>query len=287
MTEPLFRRALFAGVGLIGGSLALAAKRAGLIETAVGYGRNLATLERAKELGLIDEIFTDPSMACADADLLFVAVPVTGTVPLICDLEPHLRDDCIVTDGGSVKGEIVASIPVGVRFVGGHPVAGTEKSGPNAAFADLYKDHYTILTPTADTDADALAKVTRLWEGVGATVVTMTPADHDKALAVISHLPHLAAYALVETLEEEDPDGIVGKLVAGGFKSATRIAASHPEMWRDIFAMNKKATLDAVALFRDKLDTFTDAIEEERFDDLLAMLIRVRELKLALDKEGS
>ncbi len=290
VTEPLFSRALIAGVGLIGGSLALVAKEAGLIGTTVGYGRNRETLERAKALGLVDEIATDPVEACRGVDLVFVATPVESVVPLIATLAPHLPDGCVVTDGGSVKGAIVeqvASLPKRFRFVGGHPVAGTEKSGPDAAFAELYRDHYTILTPTGETDADALTKVTRLWEGVGARVVTMTPADHDKALAVISHLPHLAAYALVETLDEEDADGIIAPFVAGGFKSATRIAASSPEMWRDIFSMNRTATLEAVAMFRRQLDRFATAIEEERHDDLLAMLERVRRLKRNLDKDRS
>ncbi|MBF0171179.1 MAG: prephenate dehydrogenase/arogenate dehydrogenase family protein [Nitrospinae bacterium] len=286
---PLFSRALFAGVGLIGGSLALAAREAGLIGTAVGYGRNRETLEQALALGIVDEIATDPAAACAGADLLFVATPVESVAGLVERLAPHLPDGCVVTDGGSVKGAIVerlARLDPRLPFVGGHPVAGTEKSGPQAAFATLYKDRYTILTPVADTDPGALAKVARLWEGVGAKVVTMTPADHDRALAMISHLPHLTAYALVDTLAEGDPDDRVGRFIAGGFKSTTRIAASDPAMWRDIFSMNRAATLDAVRMFAAHLARFADAIEEERYDDLLAMLRRARERKLALDERA-
>jgi prephenate dehydrogenase len=289
MAERLFAKGVFVGTGLIGGSLALAAKQAGLIGTTVGYGRNEITLARARALGLIDDYRTDPAAALAGADFLFFATPVESVVPLALGLAPHMAPGLIVSDGGSVKGAIVrgleGKLPAGIRFVGGHPIAGSEKSGPDAADPGLYRDHYAILTPTPTTDADALDKVVRLWEGVGAKTLTMDIDDHDAALAIISHLPHLVAYALVNTLKDEDPDRIVGKFVAGGFKGATRIAASHPEMWRDIFAMNRTATLAAVARFKDHLDRFAAAIEEERFDDLLTMLEQVRALKLALDAQ--
>ncbi len=274
--KPIFKRAVIAGVGLIGGSLALAGKKRGIFETVVGLGRRESTLGLAKKLGIVDEITTDPIAAAKGADLFFAATP-PGSIALICEkIAPYLPDGCIVTDGGSVKEKIVArldkNLPPHLRFIGGHPVAGTERSGPEAAFDTLYNGRYTALTPTDKTDDEAVLLVTRMWEGVGASVVTLSPKEHDAAMAVISHLPHLAAYALVETLSEADRDGSIKRFVAGGFKDITRIAASDPGMWREIFAMNKGNLLDSIGHFEAWMGRFKKAIETNDFDTVQKLL---------------
>ncbi len=285
--EPLFERAVIAGVGLIGGSLALAGKKAGLFKTTVGFGRTAATLEKAMELGVVDETTTDISEAVDGADFFFAAVPVETIVPLCLSVGPKLAQGCVITDGGSVKGHIVkeleGALPAGVRFVGGHPVAGTEKSGPEAAFETLFEGRYTILTPTDSTDSEAVALVRKMWEGAGSKVVTMSPEEHDAALATISHMPHLVAYALVQALDEADSGASIRRFVAGGFKDTTRIAASHPAMWRDIFSMNRDKVLASVKLFESCLTEFTSAIEENDFDGLEKKLEKIRDLRLGIE----
>ncbi|MGK7346631.1 MAG: prephenate dehydrogenase [Candidatus Nitrospinota bacterium M3_3B_026] len=286
--KPLFQRAVIAGVGLIGGSLALAGKRAGLFGSVTGVSRNPATVDAAVKLGIIDEGFTDVEKAAAGADLFFAAVPVESIVPLCKSAAPYLEPGAVVTDGGSVKTRIVeqldAALPSSVRFVGGHPIAGTEKSGPRAAFAELFEGRYTILAPTGKTDPGALAKVKTMWEGVGSTVVEMSPEEHDRALAVISHLPHLAAYALVDTLDRLDADGTIRRFIAGGFKDTTRIAMSDAAMWRDIFSMNKDQTLKALEEYEKALAALRGAIVEERFGELGDALEKIRRARLGMEE---
>lgn len=287
--KPIFERVVIAGVGLIGGSLAIAGKKAGIFGTVAGLGRTQTTLDRALELGIADEIFSDPKDALKGADLLFVATPVETIIPFCISSAPFLEDGCVVTDGGSVKGKIVreleAGLPSSVKFVGGHPVAGTEKSGPDSAFATLYENRYTIVTPTEKTDPDALDRIIKMWRAVGSKVVTMTPDEHDEALAVISHLPHLTAYALVETLDKADTSGKIKKFVAGGFKDITRIAASHPQMWRDIFSMNRAEVLRSVERFEASIAGFKKDIENEDFDSLLKKLENARNLRLGIESQ--
>lgn len=285
--KPLFQRAVIAGAGLIGGSLALAGRRAGLFGSVTGVSRSAATLDAAGELGIIDEAFTDVEKAAEGADLFFAAVPVESIIPLCESAAPYLEPGAVVTDGGSVKARIVelldAALPSSVRFVGGHPIAGTEKSGPRAAFAELFEDRYTILTPTGKTDPGALAKVKAMWEGVGSKVVEMSPEEHDRALAVISHLPHLAAYALVDTLDRIDADGAIRRFIAGGFKDTTRIAMSDASMWRDIFSMNRNETLKALEEHEKSLAALRGAIEQERFDELEKALERIRRARMGME----
>ncbi len=286
----LFERAVIAGVGLIGGSLALAGKKAGLFGKVVGLSRNQATIEKAVELGIIDEGTTDPQKGVKGADLLFVATPVQSIAPLILSVEKSLEPDCIVTDGGSVKGPIVDQIEKRLkfpeRFVGAHPVAGDEKSGPESAFPTLYEDRYTILTPTDITSMRAVERIEKMWQAVGSKTVIMTPEKHDTALAAISHLPHLVAYCLVESLDECDPEGVARAFIAGGFKDTTRIAASHPGMWRDIFDMNREKTLEMVATFERQLSDYKKIISEGDFDRLEEKLRRVRDLRLSMSGES-
>lgn len=285
----LFERAVIAGVGLIGGSLALAGKKAGVFGKVVALSRNPETIEKAIKLGIADEGGASPEAVVKDADLFFAATPVETIIPLCLSVGPKLKPGCVVTDGGSVKGKIVseleAGLPRDVPFIGGHPVAGTEKSGPEAAFPSLYENRYTVLTPTDNTDAAALDKVKMMWERVGAKIVIMSPEEHDKILAVISHLPHLAAYALVEALDEFDSTGDARRFIAGGFKDTTRIAASDPKMWRDIFSMNKDEVLKSLDLFQASVESLKEDIKKERFDALEERLVKIK--KLRLDMENS
>ena len=242
------------GVGLIGGSFALALKDAGLVGEVVGVGRGVDNLQKALQLGIIDSYTTDPVEGVIDADLIFLATPVLSIGEVVAKIADHLKPGAILTDGGSVKGAIVDAIepllPVGVHFVPGHPIAGTEHSGAEAAFATLYQDRRCILTPTAQTDAEALNKVQTLWEAIGSDVVIMEVEKHDRVLAAISHLPHMVAYALVVAGSSYDRyEENVLEYSAGGFKDFTRIASSDPTMWRDIALTNKEALIEMMTHF--------------------------------------
>lgn len=281
--EPLFVRAVIVGAGLIGGSLAIAGKRAGLFGVVAGVGRNEKTLEKARHLGIIDEAHTDIEEAVKGADLLFVSTPVESIVDIIMKAAPYLDSTCIITDGGSVKGPIVTGVEEKYGqasfFIGGHPIAGGEKSGPEAADADLFENHYTILTPTKKTDAQVVEKVESMWRGVGARIIYMSPEDHDETLAMISHLPHIAAYSLVDALSEADTKGDMKKLIAGGFRDTTRIASSHPSMWRDIFSMNRQKVIESMTLYEKRLAEYRRLIEEGDFDSLEERLTKVRDAR--------
>lgn len=287
----LFERAVIAGVGLIGGSLAIGGKERGLFRKTVGLGRTRRTLEKALELGVVDEVYDDIGEACAGADLFFAAAPVESIVPLCLKAAQSLPQDCVITDGGSVKGKLTGELTEKLanpsRFVGGHPIAGTEKSGPESAFLTLYENRYTILTPTPVTSPEALRKVRAMWEGVGSKVVEMTPEAHDRALAVISHLPHVAAYALVETLTALDPDKAFRGFAAGGFRDTTRIAGSHPEMWRDIFSMNAHEVVNAIREYEKSLAGMRKAIEEGDFAGLTKRLGKARQAKQEMENGRS
>lgn len=287
--DYLFERAVIAGVGLIGGSLAMGGKERGLFRKTVGFGRTRRTLEKALELGVVDEICDDIATACAGADLFFAASPVESIVPLCMKAAQSLPPDCVITDGGSVKGKLIAELMGKLvnpsRFVGGHPIAGTEKSGPESAFSTLYENRYTILTPTPVTSPEALRKVRLMWEGLGSKVVEMTPEGHDRALAVISHLPHVAAYALVETLGVMDPAKAFRGFAAGGFRDTTRIAGSHPEMWRDIFSMNADEVVNAIREYEKSLAGMRKAIEEGDFDGLTKRLEKARQARMEIEQK--
>lgn len=255
---PLIGRLAIIGVGLIGGSLARVLRERGEVGEIVGIGRGEANLQRAVELGVIDRYSLDPVAGVAGADLVFLATPVCAIADIVARIAPALASGCVVTDGGSVKEEIVAAceplMPAGTFFVGGHPIAGTEKSGVDASFATLYQGRRCIVTPTADTDQGALSKVVRMWEIAGSEVVLMGVAKHDRVVAAISHLPHMVAYALVDAVGDYDRfDESILKYSAGGFKDFTRIASSDPIMWRDIAMMNREAVLEMMDFFEGYL----------------------------------
>jgi len=246
------------GVGLIGGSFALALKQAGAVGQVVGLGRNRATLEQALNLGLIDVIGEDWASALADADLVLLGMPVGQMSGVMAELAPHLHAKTVVTDGGSTKGDVVAAARAALgdkigQFVPGHPIAGAEKSGPTAALGDLYQDRRVVLTPLAENAPTAVALVRDAWQACGARVTQLSPEGHDRVFAAVSHLPHLLAYALVHDIAQRDNAPLLFDFAAGGFRDFTRIASSHPEMWRDICLANRQALLQELDVYTAQL----------------------------------
>ena len=258
------------GTGLIGGSLCLALKEAGAVNNIIGAGRSEATLQKAQQLGIIDAYDLDISNAVKQADIIFVSVPLGAMESVFAQIDAGLKragnKTAIITDAGSSKRQ-VQQIAEKVfaddanRFVAGHPIAGTENSGPAAAFAELYKNRRVILTPTADTDDAAVKRVTELWQTVGAEVENMDAEHHDKVLAATSHLPHMLAFGLVHCLENMDDIEDVFRFAAGGFRDVTRIASSDPVMWRDICLNNQQPILDMMKRYKDELDMLYNALE--------------------------
>ncbi len=254
----MIERLAIIGVGLIGGSFARALREAGAVRSVVGIDRSRLNLEEALSLGICDEITQDPASGVRGADLVFISVPVCAIPGIVAEIAPVLAPGCIVTDGGSVKaaivGECEALMPSGSFFVGGHPIAGTEHTGAAASFATLYRGRRCILTPTERTDAGSLDLVAGLWRLAGADVCFMEPGHHDRIFAEISHLPHMAAYALVHAVGTADVEGEnVLSYTAGGFRDFTRIASSDPAMWRDIALMNREALLHSIDGFSTSL----------------------------------
>jgi cyclohexadieny/prephenate dehydrogenase len=267
---PMFKRLALIGVGLIGSSISHAARRAGLVGEIVGASPTPATRERAVELGLVAKMYADPADAVRGADLVILCSPV-GTYEAVAKaIGPHLEQGAIVTDVGSVKCAVVRDVaphvPEGVHFIAGHPIAGTEQSGPDAGFAELFDGRWCILTPGDTVDKDALAKLQEFWRKLGSEVEIMAPEHHDMVLAITSHLPHLIAYNIVNTAAhlERVTDTEVIKFSAGGFRDFTRIAASDPVMWRDVFLNNKDAVLEMLGRFSEDLSSLQRAI---RFGD--------------------
>jgi prephenate dehydrogenase len=263
----IFRKMVVVGVGLIGGSLALDAKRHRLVEEIIGFGRSEQNLRFAKKHGIVDRYLLDEGDTPKDTDFLLSATPVGAEVSTTARFLPALPQGCIVSDVGSVKGEIVRGmeklLPPGIHFVGAHPIAGSEQWGAEAAKTDLFVLHRCILTPTRKTDEQALKKVATLWRRVGARVEMMDPETHDKILGVISHLPHVLVYALVNSLARTQVPGVdLKSYCAGGFKDFTRIASSRPELWRDICLMNRKSIGQTLGDYIKNLERLKGWIEK-------------------------
>ncbi|MCK4739753.1 MAG: prephenate dehydrogenase/arogenate dehydrogenase family protein [Deltaproteobacteria bacterium] len=296
-SAPYFKKVTIIGVGLIGGSLAISLKEKGMVGSVTGVGRSLPNLERAVELGVIDDFTCDATEGVKDADLIFIAVPVTSIAKVVSEASNGFKVGAIITDGGSVKGAVIDAVkkvlPKGVHFVPGHPIAGTEHSGVEAAFLGLYTGKRCILTPTEHTDKDALKQVHRLWEAVGSDVVIMDSVSHDLILAAISHLPHVIAYSLVNTVAEsslqhstdsgieESGKGILS-YSAGGFKDFTRIASSSPDMWTEICALNKDALLRCIDDFEGSIKQIRSLIAEEKFDKLNQIFSKAKKVRDSL-----
>jgi prephenate dehydrogenase len=267
------------GTGLIGGSFSLALKQAGAVREVLGVGRNAARLTVARELGLIDRA-VDWAEA-GQADCILLALPVGETAAVLKNLAPHLKAGAIVTDAGSTKAKVVAAAraELGARFgdfVPGHPIAGSEQSGPGAARADLYQGKKVVLTPQTDTHAAALATVQALWEAAGAQVELLDADLHDRVFAAVSHLPHLAAFALVDELAQRADGDTFFRFAASGFRDFTRIAGSSPEMWRDIALANRDAVLTELDAYVAALQSLRLAVAGEDADALLTLFSRAR-----------
>ncbi len=262
------------GVGLIGGSLALALKKARFVETIVGCSRDEAHLRKAVDLGVIDDFELDPKLAAQGADIIFLSVPMRAMKQVMGEFASIVGPDTIITDGGSSKASIVAAAEnvfgsVPPNFVPGHPIAGREKSGVTAAIESLYQDHKVILTPLRQTNPNAIATVRRMWESVGAHVETLKVKQHDSVLAATSHLPHVVAYAMVETLSKTTYVDEIFHYAAGGFRDLSRIASSDPTMWRDICLENKQAILEMIDAYQQNLDSIKSKIAGDDAEGLL------------------
>ncbi|MDO9221325.1 MAG: prephenate dehydrogenase/arogenate dehydrogenase family protein [Thiobacillus sp.] len=267
------------GVGLIGGSFALGLKQAGAVRHVLGVGRDPARLAAARELGLIDSV-ADYAQA-GQADCILLALPVGETEAVLRQLAPHLKPGAIITDAGSTKLNVIeaAHAALGARcvdFVPGHPIAGSEQSGPAAARADLFLGKKVVLTPQADTRADALATVRMLWEAAGAQVETLDAALHDRVFAAVSHLPHLAAFALVDELAQRADGDTFFRFAASGFRDFTRIAGSNPEMWRDIALANREAVLAELDAYLAALQALRSAVSAQDAEAMQAIFSRAR-----------
>ena len=256
------------GVGLIGGSLAKALKKANYCQKIVGCSRNENNLKRAVELGVIDSYSLDPAEAAKNADIILLAVPLGAMEHVLNKIKHSLRDDAIITDAGSSKASVIAAVNNVftngyARFVAGHPIAGREQSGVEAAIDDLYIGRRTILTPLDSTDESAVLAVASMWEVAGANIELMQVEQHDKVLAATSHLPHLLAYNLVETLSRSEESEDIFRYAAGGFKDFTRIASSDPVMWRDICMANSNAILEMIENYQNSLSELASLIENK------------------------
>jgi prephenate dehydrogenase len=288
-SEPEFGKLVVFGVGLIGGSFALALKAAGQVTEVVGFGRSVATLKQALDLGLIDRIGVNPGQEMMGADLVLLATPVGKMPEIMARIAPYLEAETVVTDGGSTKSDVAAAAREHFggkvrQFVPGHPIAGAENSGAAAARADLFRGRKVVLAPLPENPVLNVARVRSAWEWCGGEVFELPPEEHDRIFAAVSHLPHLLSFALVHDLAVREKASLYFDFAASGFRDFTRIAASHPEMWRDICLANRAALLGELERYQKRLDDLRDALS--RADG--AMLYRVfDEARAARRKWGS
>jgi len=292
MTTPMFERVALIGIGLIGSSLSHAIRRGGLARTIVGHAQSEKTRETALRLGLVSSVYASAEEAVRGADLVILCAPVGACGAIAKELGPSLAHGAIVTDVGSVKGAIVRDVgpfvPKGVHFIPGHPIAGTEHSGPEAGFAELFDGRWCILTPPPDADPAAVAKLSAFWQGLGSHIEVMGAEHHDMVLAITSHVPHLIAYNTVNTARhlERVTDTEVIKFSAGGFRDFTRIAASDPVMWRDVFLNNKEAVLEMLARFSEDLTALQRAIRFGDGETLYKLFAEARAVRRGIIQAG-
>ena len=288
----MFDTVALIGIGLIGSSISHAIRRNGLARRIVGHAQSEATRQTALEIGLVETAFATAGDAVAEADLVVLCVPVGACGEIAAEIAGRLRTDAILTDVGSVKGAIVRDVgphvPPGVHFIPGHPIAGTEHSGPRSGFAELFDGRWCVLTPLPDADAQAVDRLQTFWQGLGSQVEVMTPEHHDMVLAITSHVPHLIAFNIVNTaahLGRVTASEVV-KFSAGGFRDFTRIAASDPTMWRDVFLNNKAAVIEMLGRFTEDLTALQRAI---RFDDgetLFRLFAEARQVRRGIIEAG-
>ena len=290
--RPLFERLALVGFGLIGSSIARAARRLNLAGAIVAVDADAAVLARVRALGLADEATSDPARGAGGADHVILCVPIGAYEAVTKAMRAALEPGAIVSDVGSVKGAVVAQVqphlPPGVHFVPAHPVAGTEHSGPDSGFATLFHNRWCILTPPDGADEEAVAKVREFWAAMGANVEVMTPQHHDLVLAITSHVPHLIAYNIVGTAADLEAvtQGEVIKFSAGGFRDFTRIAASDPTMWRDVFLNNKEAVLEMLGRFNEDLASLQRAIRWGDGEALHGLFTRTRAIRRGIISVG-
>jgi cyclohexadieny/prephenate dehydrogenase len=289
---PSFKRVALIGFGLIGGSIARAAREQGLAGEIVATARSAKTRARIKELGLVDRVVETNAQAAKDADLVILCIPVGACGTVAQEIAAHLKPGAIVSDVGSVKAAVVRDmaphLPADAHFVPAHPVAGTEHSGPDSGFAELFINRWCILTPPEGIDPKAVEKLGAFWAALGAKVEIMTPDHHDLVLAITSHLPHLIAYTIVGTADElgQVTSSEVMKFSAGGFRDFTRIAASDPIMWRDVFLANKDAVLEMLGTFNEDLSKLTRAIRRGDGEALFEHFARTRAIRRGIVEIG-
>ncbi|MGB3538366.1 MAG: prephenate/arogenate dehydrogenase family protein [Mesorhizobium sp.] len=292
MPEPLFEKIALIGIGLIGSSLARVIAREKLAGHVAISTRSQETLDRAEQLGLGDSYTTNAQEAVRGADLVIVSVPVGSSGTVAKEIAPALKKGAILTDVGSTKASVIAQmqpyVPEGVHFIPGHPLAGTEKSGPDAGFAELFENRWCIFTPLPDTDPAALEKLSEFWRRCGANIDTMDPGHHDMTLAIVSHLPHIIAYNIVGTADdlESVTKSEVIKYSASGFRDFTRLAASDPTMWRDVCLHNKDAILEMLARFSEDLASLQRAIRWGDGEKLFDLFTRTRAIRRSIIEAG-
>lgn len=289
MAEPLFDRLCLVGIGLIGSSLARVARQRGdIARTVVATTRRAETLARVRELGIVDEVEPEMARAVAGADCVILCVPVGVYADVMKVIAPHLKPGAIVTDVGSTKGSVVRDLspllPPGVHLVPAHPMAGTEHSGPDAGFAELFQGRYCIVTPLPGCDPAAVERVTELWRRAGSMIETLDPLTHDKVVAAVSHLPHLIAFTICGTADDlaEETKEAVLKFAASGFRDFTRIAASDVDMWRDVFLNNREAVLEMLARFSEDAHAFGRAIRYGQSEFIEDRIKRGRKIRRSL-----
>ena len=292
MTAPMFKRVALIGIGLIGSSISHAMRRRGLAGEIVGHARTEATRATALKLGLISNAYASAAEAAAGADLVILCSPVGVYGALAAEIGPRLTPGAIVTDVGSVKGAVVRDVaphlPEGVHFVPGHPIAGTEYSGPESGFATLFDNRWCVLTPPPGTDPTATERLRALWEALGSNVEIMSPEHHDMVLAITSHVPHLIAFNIVNTAAHlgRVTDSEVIKFSAGGFRDFTRIAASDPTMWRDVFLNNREAVIEMLGRFTEDLVHLQRAIRYGEGETLFRLFSEAREIRKGVIQAG-
>ena len=289
MAEPLFRRLALLGIGLIGSSVARAAReRGGLAAEVVANARSEATLARVRELGIADRTEIDPARAVEGADCVMLCAPVGAYAALAQAIAPHLAPGCILTDVGSTKQSVIRDVgplvPEGVHFVPAHPVAGTEYSGPDAGFSSLFEGRWCLLTPPPGTDPDAVERLAEFWRRCGSMLSIMEPGHHDRVMAIVSHLPHLIAFTICGTADDLEGESRheVLQFAASGFRDFTRIAASDPEMWRDVFLNNREALLEMLARFTEDAQAMARAVRWGDAGYIEDKVIRGRQIRRSL-----
>jgi cyclohexadieny/prephenate dehydrogenase len=288
----MFKQITIIGFGLIGSSIARGIIRGGLANRIICADMSREVCDKVKELGLATEAYSDVSKSVKGSDLVILCVPVGAMANVADKIAPHLDSGCTVTDVGSVKGAVLKALqprlPAKVHIIGGHPIAGTEHSGPEAGFAELFENRWCILTPMPHTELRAVEKLTHFWESLGSNIQIMDAAHHDLVLGITSHLPHLIAYTIVGTATdlEEDLKGEVIKFSASGFRDFTRIAASDPVMWRDVFMNNKDAVLQILQRFTEDLTAMQKAIRKGDGDYLYKQFKETREIRRAIIDAG-